>query len=102
MIRARSMEEYQDLINEALYDVKDLRASIEYDEEFMGDALVFLDPLEAGILDLNRQIKDGHYQFSDKSLPFMSIVYETPGSLLPFKSLLIRINDTHIHGFEKQ
>ncbi|MEN8130227.1 MAG: hypothetical protein ABFS45_08535 [Pseudomonadota bacterium] len=102
MIRARSMEEYQDLINQALYDVQDLRASIEYDEEFMGDALVFLDPLEAGIRELNQAIMDGHYQFSKKNLPFMSIVYETPGSLLPFKQLLIRINDTHIHGLEKQ
>ncbi|MCP4406386.1 MAG: general secretion pathway protein GspF [Gammaproteobacteria bacterium] len=102
MIRARSMEEYRDLINEAIYDVQDLRASIEYDEEIMGDALVFLDPLEAGIRALNQEIKDGHYQFSNQNLPFMAIVHETPGSLLPFKPLLIRINDTHIHGLEKQ
>jgi len=100
MIRARSMEEYQDLIKQALYDVQELRASIEYDEEFMGEAAVFLEPLEARIRELDEAIADGSYQFSMQNLSFMSIVYQTPGSLLPFKPLLMRINDTHVHGLE--
>lgn len=102
MIRARSMQEYRDLTEQALHDVQELRASIEFDEEFMGDALVFLDPLETHIRDLHRAIIDGQYQFSKQNLPFMSIVYETPGSLLPFKQLLIRINDTHTQGLQAE
>jgi hypothetical protein len=94
------MQEYRDLIEQALYDAQELRASIEFDEEFMGDALVFLDPLEASIRELHRTVNDGSYAFSKQNLPFMNIVYETPGSLLPFKQLLIRINDTHTHGLE--
>jgi hypothetical protein len=94
------MEEYRDLIKQALYDVQEFRASIEYDEEFMGEAAVFLEPLEARIRELNAAMTDGSYQFSTQNLPFMSIVYQTPGSLLPFKSLLMRINDTHVHGLE--
>ena len=94
------MQEYRDLIEQALYDAQELRASIEFDEEFMGDALVFLDPLEASIRELLHTVKDGSYAFSEQNLPFMSIVYETPGSLLPFKQLLIRINDTHTQGLE--
>lgn len=94
------MQEYRDLIAQALHDAQELRASIAYDEEFMGDALVFLDPLEAEIRELHRAVTEGRYQFSPQNLPFMPIVYETPGSLLPFKQLLIRINDTHTQGLE--
>ena len=84
MVRARSMHEYQDLIQQALFEVKDLRASLEFDEEFMGDAIVFLDPLEAGIRELHRSITNGHYRFSEQNLPFMNIVNSTDASLLPF------------------
>ena len=94
------MEEYQELIKQALFDVQDLRASVEFDEEFMSEALVFVDPLEAHIRELRQAVTEGNYQFSKQHLPFMPIVYQTPGSLLPFKQLLIQINETHIHGLE--
>jgi hypothetical protein len=102
MIRARSMQEYHDLIEQALHDVQELRVSIEFDQAFMDDALVFLDPLETEIRELHRAVSEGNYEFSKQNLPFMRIVYETPGSLLPFKQLLIRINDTHIHGLQTE
>ena len=94
------MEEYQELIRQALFDVMDLRASVEFDEEFMGEALVFIDPLETYIRELKQAVTEGSYRFSKQNLPFMPIVYQTPGSLLPFKQLLIQINETHIHGLE--
>ena len=100
MVRARSMQEYQDLIKQALFEVEDLRASLEFDEEFMGDAIVFLDPLEARIYELLRSVTAGDYQFSEQNLPFMEIVNSTNENLLPFRTLLIRINETHIHGLE--
>ena len=100
MVRARSMQEYQELIKQALFEVEDLRASLEFDEEFMGDASVFLDPLEARIRELLRSVTEGDYRFSERNLPFMNIVNSTDANLLPFRSLLIRINETHIHGLE--
>lgn len=100
MKRASTMKEYQELITQALFDIQDLRASVEFDEEFMHEALVFVDPLEAYILELKQALAEGNYQFSNTNLPFMPIVYQTPGSLLPFKQLLIQINETHIHGLD--
>jgi hypothetical protein len=100
MKRASTMQEYQELINQALFELQDLRASVEFDEEFMGEVLEFVEPLETSIRKLNQDISDGSYCFSKQNLPFMPIVYQTPGSLLPFKQLLIQINDTHIHGLE--
>ncbi len=61
MVRARSMQEYQDLIKQALFEVEDLRASLDFDEEFMGDAVVFLDPLETSIRELHHSITEGEY-----------------------------------------
>lgn len=100
MKRASTMKEYQELINQALFELQDLRASVEFDEEFMGEVLEFVEPLETSIRKLNQDISDGSYRFAKQNLPFMPIVYQTPGSLLPFKQLLILINDTHIHGLE--
>ena len=44
MIHAKFLDEYKDWVKQALFEVEDLRASVEFDEEFMGDALIFLDP----------------------------------------------------------
>ena len=101
MIRARSMQEYKDLITQALFEVEDLRASLEFVEEFMGDAVVFLDSLEASIRELHQSVINGQYQFSEQNLPFISIANNTDINLLPFKPLLIRINETHTHGLER-
>jgi hypothetical protein len=98
MIYVSTMKEYLDLITQALFEIQDLRASVEYDEEFMGDARVFLDPLEASVRKLHRSVSEGHYKFSDQNLPFMSIVNTTDTTLLPFKPLLIRINEIHRYG----
>jgi hypothetical protein len=98
MIFVSTMEEYLDLITQVLFEIQDLRASVEYDEEFMSDALVLLDPLEASVRKLHRSVSEGDYEFSDQNLPFMSIVNATDTTLLPFKHLLIQINDTHRHG----
>ena len=88
MIFISTMEEYLDLIKQVLFEIQDLRASVEYDEEFMSDALVFLDPLEASVRKLHRSVSEGYYEFSDQDLPFMSIVNATDTTLLPFKQIV--------------
>jgi hypothetical protein len=42
----QSMAQYQNFVQQVLEVLGDLRAAIEYGEEFMGDALNFLDNLE--------------------------------------------------------
>ncbi|MFV2031931.1 MAG: hypothetical protein ACC663_05495 [Gammaproteobacteria bacterium] len=37
--RARNQDEFVYLIDQALDEVEDLRAAVEYDEEFMGEAV---------------------------------------------------------------
>ena len=82
MVRARSMQEYQELIKQALFEVEDLRVSLDFDEEFLGDAIVFLDPLKTRIRELHHSITEGDYRFSKQNLPFMNIVNSTHASLV--------------------
>lgn len=98
--RPASMEEYLEMIKSALFDVEELRMSVEYDMEFMEGALSFVDPLDKGLRDLQNAIVDGSYEFADADLPFMSIVESQQNVLLPLKPALRRINETHRKGLE--
>lgn len=100
MKRARSVEEYIDLVKNALYEVEDLRASIEYDNEGMHDAPIFLEKLETAVRGVYDAMVDGSYAFGRDDLGFMSIVRDADEGALPFKYLLVRINETHKHGLE--
>jgi hypothetical protein len=100
MTRARSVDEYVDLVRQALDEVFDLRAAMEYDEDSMGKAIEFIDQLEAGLQGLYRSMQDGSYRFATGDLPFMGMVRDADERLLPFKNLLVRINETHLKGLE--
>ena len=102
IIRARSTDEYVNLIEQAIDEAWDLRQSIEYDEEYMADARAFIDELESGLKDIYQSMKDGSYEFATGDLPFMAILDKYHESLLPFKYLLLRINETHMKGLEVQ
>jgi hypothetical protein len=99
IVRARSTEEYVSLIEQALDDVWDLRQAIEYDED-MSEALGFIDELEAGLKETYESMKDGSYQFATGDFPFMAIFDKYHEGIIPFKFLLMRINETHMKGLE--
>lgn len=98
--RARTVEEYIDLVKNALFEVEDLRAAIEYDNEGMHDAPVFLEKLENAVRGVYDDMVAGTYAFGREDLAFMSIVRDAEEGALPFKYLLVRINETHKHGLE--
>jgi hypothetical protein len=100
IVRARSSEEYVNMIEQALDDVWDLHQSIEFDDDFMADAREFIGPLENSLKDLYQSMKDGNYEFATGDLPFMEIVEKYHDAQLPFKFLLKRINETHVKGLE--
>ena len=99
-MRPRTPEEYVDLVEQALFEIEELRASAEYDMEEMGEALGFVDELEAAVRALLESMRDGSYRFADEDLPFMRLIEPVHESLLPFKSLLKLINDTHRQGLD--
>ncbi|WP_455207838.1 hypothetical protein [Kaarinaea lacus] len=100
--KATSMAEFKILVREALGEIDDLRASIEYDEENMGGALGFIDELEGAVKQLYESIENGTYQPGVGELPFMEIVRNADAQLLPFKNLFARIEESHKAGLSSE
>ena len=99
IVRARSTEEYVNLVEQAIDDVWDLRQAIEYDED-MSEALSFIDELEAGLKETYESMKDGSYQFATGDLPYVALMENYHPEMVPFRYLLKRINETHMKGLE--
>jgi len=100
MKRPGTVEEYVALIKDALYEVEEMRAAIEFDEEFMSEASAYIDELERNLREILQSMQDGSYCWRTGDLKFMDFVRDLDERVLPFRSLLIRINDTHKNGLE--
>lgn len=101
MDRARSIQEYKQILNDILDELDDLRAAIEYDEEFMEGSMQLIEPLEQGVKSLLAQIDAGTYQFGVGELEFLDIARDANALLLPFKALFSRVEMTHKNGLEE-
>ena len=100
IVRARSTEEYVSLFEQALDDVWDLRQSLEFDGESMPEAFGFIDELESDLKKTYESMKDGSYQFATGDFPYMRLFDKYHPGAIPFKFLLMRINETHMKGLE--
>jgi len=100
--RPASMEDYIELVKSALFDVEELRMSVEFDMEFMEPALGFVQPLEKGLQDLLNALQDGSHEFADEDLPFMPLVEAQQNVMLPFKPVFRLINETHRKGLQTE
>lgn len=99
--RAHTADEYVSWVKQAVFEVKDLRACLEYDLEDMQRLPVYLDPLEQSITNLFATMKAGSYQFGRTDLPFMDILQRF-GEQIPFNTLLKQINATHRNGLDSE
>lgn len=100
MEKPGTLAEYIELVDQALFEVEELRATVEYDGESMNEALRFLPSLEEEMRKVRQGLKDGSYTwgYGKHDLPFMMIVESQSDKILPFKSLLRVINHTHRNG----
>lgn len=98
--RPRTPEAYIELVKQAVFEIEDLRAAIEYDAEGMLDSIGFVDELERHIKTVYDSMADGTYEFEDKDLPYMEIVRQHGTFILPFRDLLTVINKTHRNGLD--
>ncbi|VAW60758.1 hypothetical protein MNBD_GAMMA09-1513 [hydrothermal vent metagenome] len=100
MRRAKTVDEYIAMVKDALYEIDDMRAAIEYDEEGMGASTGYIDDIESSLKHIFDLMKSGDYCWNTGDLSFISIIRELDDSVIPFRSLLIRINETHKNGLE--
>jgi hypothetical protein len=98
--RARTPDEYGDLVKQAVYEVEELRHCLEFEmEDDLQRFPDFLEPLEEGIRNLFDSMVDGSYCFGREDLPFMDVALEHARDI-PFLFLLKRINETHRRGID--
>lgn len=97
--RPSTPEEYVQLVESALVELDELRASFEFDMEEMATVPVFIEHLERELRALRQSMADGSYHFENKDLPFMELVNRNLRHI-PFSELLATINKTHREGLE--
>lgn len=98
--RPKTAEEYVDLVDQALFEIEDLRAAAEYDTDSLGAATEFLIELERDVRALRESMADGSYLFGKEDLRFVKVVSKQDERILPFKQLLLKINETHRYGLD--
>lgn len=100
MRRPRTADEYVEQVRQAMYEVDELRACLDYDHESMKHMAPFIDDLERHVKNIYEDMKQGSYVFQPQSdLPFMDIVNRW-GDSIPFYQLLNMINRTHREGLD--
>ena len=102
MKRARTVEEYISLIKDAIYEIEDMRAAIEFDEEGMAQSNKVIDELEGHLKEIHKSMIAGDYCWKTGDLKYMDLIRNLDDGVIPFRSLLVRINDTHKNGLEPE
>ena len=99
--RARSLEELIEIINQALDEVEDLRASIAHVEEYMGEASSMVEPVSTGLKNLPGAINDDSYQPGrDDWLKLLDPLRDINHRAVPFWPLLKLILETREKGYQ--
>ena len=92
MPRARSLEEYKEMLKEALYEIQEVKATAEFDD-YMNDAVLIADSMRPELEDILKNIENNTNQYGNE-LSFMQNTHRMPTEIVPFKSLLSRISAT--------
>ncbi len=98
MPRARSLDEYKEMLKEALYEIQEVKATAEFDD-YMNDAVMIAESMKPELEAILKSVEEGTNQFGN-GLSFMQNMKKIPTEIVPFKSLLLRIDDTQKNGLE--
>ena len=99
--RARDLNQLIDLVHEAVYEVDELRACLEHDDDEASTYTPYLDSLDKMLRDLHESMVSGQYAGTGQGgdLAFMPL-FKKHERDIPFRELLRTINATHREGFE--
>lgn len=101
MKRPASFNEFVDLVHEAVYEVDELRACLEHDDDEASTYTPYLNTLDGMLRDLHESMTSGKYPGvgSGEDLTFMPLFKQHERNI-PFRELLRTINATHREGYE--
>ena len=100
MQRPKTIPEYIDLVQQALFETEELRLAMDYDMETSNESAGLAERLTPTIRQLRDDMAEGRYRFENRDLAFMPLINEYQDRLLPFKYLLKIINETHRLGLD--
>jgi hypothetical protein len=101
--RARNLDELTEIINQALDEVEDLRAAIEFDEEFKGEFSIIVEPASAGLTRLLSAINEDNYRPGEGDwIQFLETLRNIDHGAVPFWPLMRIIIETHENGFQTE
>jgi len=95
----KTIDEYIDLMHQAVYEVDELRVIIGDEEDRYAAIIPVVDALDQQLRKMYDDILSGRYQFDPNGpdLPCMALA-DKLGKHMPFKPLLKIINHTHRFG----
>lgn len=101
MKKAQNLNQLIDLVHEAVYEVDELRACLEHDDDEASAYTPFLDDLDRMLRELHESMVSGNYAGVGKGedLAFIPLFKRHERSI-PFRELLRTINATHSEGYE--
>ena len=102
MKKAPDMNAFIELVRQARYEVDELRACLEYDDDETATYKPYLDPLDKILRELYESMTSGNYPGpgDGSDLAFMPLFIRHERDI-PFREILRTINATHREGFEK-
>lgn len=98
--RARSAEEYIDLVKQVMFELEDLQAASAYDIDDMASENTLVAMLLQEMRELYDSMQKGDYLFRRQELPFMRLLKNASENDLPFLKLFYKINRTHTRGLD--
>ncbi len=99
-MQAKKPEAYFNMVEQALFEVEDLRAAIEYESSGFESAQDYLEPLETELKAFRQRFLDGEPVFGEKDLKYVALVKDRGIHELPFLGLLLAINQTYRKGLD--
>ena len=98
--RARTAEEYIDLVKQVIFELEDLQAASAYDIDELAGENTLVEMLLQEMRELYSTMQKGDYLFGRQDLPFMRLLRNASESELPFLKLFYKINRTHTQGLD--
>ena len=100
--RARTAEEYIELVKQVIFELEDLQEASSYDldEMVMRSENTLTGVLLQEMRELYDSMQKGDYLFGRQDLPFMRLLKNVSETDLPFLKLFYKINRTHTMGLD--
>lgn len=100
MKRPKTVDEYVDLVHQAVYEIDEFRTSLDYEPENAEMYGAFLDHLDSHVRKVYDDMITGKYEWGyGQDLPYMPLIVKY-GRFIPFQRLLLLINETHKEGLD--